>query len=350
MNRRLPLKLVASITVLLLAQSVLALAPEQEKPRCRAQAGGKGNSYSTECGIFFGFDARLLLEQAQRAEEEAQPSDQEKPPVEASQEDKCRSKDRWDVTCGFVDPGNDFEFQAKQRDKLYRESVMNPDNGKVVEAFQYYHKWIMDMAVKLARMWDYNRVQNPELDPSVARPVSQLGITLATKAEQNDYAATFESLRENDVLFVFFTRSDCEFCHEMLPLIQRIAKNRNINVANASLDDQCMPGFSKPTSCETADTSVPVAQQLQVTVVPTLYMYLPKDNQWIRIATSFVTLDVVEARIVNFTQGIRTAMAKGLQASFEGRPSVDFTPTDIASTPTRYGLGKGVSASEKSAE
>lgn len=137
--------------------------------------------------------------------------------------DPCLSKDTWTDDCGFINPGSDFEFQEKQRDALLVRMVMNPQDSKAVEDFQYYTKWMFDQAAQVANMWYYNRIQNPELDPQATSPVSQFGLRLVGDLEKAKSEDIFNLLKEEGML-VYFTRSDCSFCHEMAPTIHRLQK------------------------------------------------------------------------------------------------------------------------------
>lgn len=252
------------------------------------------------------------------------------------QEDPCSKMETWTASCGFVNPGTSFEFQAKQRDALLENMTMNPNNPKAVEAFQYYTKWMMERATAVANMWYYNMVQNPELDPQTKAPISTFGLKLMTDVKDASSSEIFKALKEEGAL-IYFSRSDCSFCHSMTPIVQRVAAATGMEIWNASLDSKCMEGFKL---CRTEKATTGPAQALQVTTVPTLFLYV-KPNTWIRVAVGVSDDETIKARIVSFFSAYRQALAKGMNPTTEnGRANVDFS-YELPS-----GASKGVTASE----
>ena len=262
-------------------------------------------------------------------------------PVDEKEEKKqnCTNAEEWTVECGFIDPGDSFDFQAKQRDALMTEMVMNPNNPQAVEAFQYYNKWILDQTTVLANMWAYNLAQNPELDATVHAPVSRFGLNLVSKLEQNRSDRIFELMKKEGAFLVYFTRTDCPFCHDMLPSMRRVAKATGLDLWNASLDEQCMPGIEL---CLTKEQTETPASILQVKTVPTTFVYIP-DNTWIRVATGVTSDESMKARIVNFFSGYKSALAKGIESE-EGVAPMDFGY--LNEEDTVKGVAEGVKPAE----
>lgn len=242
---------------------------------------------------------------------------------EKSKTDPCLKKSTWKPSCGFVNPDKDFEFQALQRDKLLESMTLNPEDPKAVEAVQRYMKWVVQKAVATANMWQYNMVQNPDLDPSVKQPISNFGLMLMTEVKTASADNVFKVLQKEGAL-VYFTRSDCTFCHSMWPHIQNVANSTGIELWNASLDSKCMSGAK---NCKTGDVSMRPAQALQVNIVPSLFLYV-KPNTWIRVATGVVATDLIKSRISSFFLAYRQALLKGV-APQNGAPAVSFNSDDL---------------------
>ncbi|WP_018234209.1 conjugal transfer protein TraF [Thioalkalivibrio thiocyanodenitrificans] len=257
-------------------------------------------------------------------------------PAEPDQgpEDPCLDKDTWTVSCGFVNPGNDFSFQERQRDELLNHMVMNPQDRKAVEAFQYYTKWMMDQATAVASMWTFNRVQNPELDPRVTYPVTNFGLRILHDIRESNSGDIFDFLSENGYL-VYFSRTDCVYCHNMRPVLEMVAERTGLSIWNASLDEDCMPGFEQ--LCMVAPATLDPASVLEVSIVPSIFLYVEPDT-WIRVGNGIVTYDVLESRIVNFFSAYRAAMIKGIEPE-DGQVPVDFSTQ--GGTGAR-GLGRGL--------
>lgn len=250
------------------------------------------------------------------------------------EEKKCTTAKTWEPSCGFVDPGNDFEFQAKQRDELLNQMVMTKNSPKQVEAFQYYMRWVMGRASEVGNVWQYNMSQNPELDPSVQKPVSVLGLRLASEAKSASEREIMSILKEEGAFFVYFSQDDCKFCHAMTSTLNDLANDTKLPVYNAALDGKCMRGLEK--GCQVGPTVLAAAQKLNVETVPAIFLHVPKDT-WLRISTGATDLSTLKARTRSFFQAYRTAVLKGVNNGIDGRPPVDFSRNDESN-----GLGKGV--------
>ncbi|MEX3984243.1 conjugal transfer protein TraF [Paraburkholderia sp. EG287A] len=235
----------------------------------------------------------------------------------------CKVKDTWESKCGFVDPGNDFDFQAKERDILLQQMSLQPDKPEVVEAAQRYMKWVVTKASMAANMWYFNMVQHPDLDPTVQNPISEIGIALASRVDKANQVEIFDLIRQEGGVLFYFSRDDCDYCHEQAPNTRRVARMMGLQLINVPLDGKCLPGFEGD-NCGSNITNDQVAP-LNVAVVPALYLYVP-DNTWIRLGTGVVTDTTVIANTVNFFSAYRSAVLNGLDNSDGVRPSVTFDP------------------------
>lgn len=266
--------------------------------------------------------------EAEKKKEELYSFDKVAPPVPEDTakepENKCLKKETWDPSCGFIEPGKDFEFQEKQRDALLQSMVMNPKDSYAVEAFQQYNKWVMDTALQVAQMWQYNLSQNPELDPRVNKPINPFGLRIASQIRDNTTQELFRVLSKEGYLF-YFSKVDCQYCHSMAPIINSLAKDTGLKVFNIALDGTCMPDYEQ--ACLTGDDAMNAAKILKVSVVPTLYLYV-EPQAWIRVANGLSSDDAIRGRIVNFVNGYKNALAQGLSAPNPGeRAPMDFAKT-----------------------
>ena len=84
--------------------------------------GGRSTGTGVERGWFWFEDPPVPVEpEPEKPVPPVAPPKKEEPkPVEEPKapEEKCTKKENWTPECGFVHPGTDFEFQAKQRDAL----------------------------------------------------------------------------------------------------------------------------------------------------------------------------------------------------------------------------------------
>lgn len=255
-------------------------------------------------------------------------------PRTQTEQERCQNAQTWTAECGFVHPGEDFAFQAKQRDALLERMTMAPNNPQAVEAFQYYMKWVVERAAEVANLWHYNLVQNPELDANTRQPISTFGLRLMADVRDGRDAEIFASLKEDGAFLVYFTRNDCVFCHQMAPHVRQLSKNSGLPVRNAALDDTCMKGLEE--GCLKGEAVQAPAQALQVSIVPTVFIYIPSGNTWLRIATGLTDPHTMSARAVSFFAAYRNALLKGIDNGLSGRAPVDFSGT--APTGTAMGV------------
>lgn len=251
----------------------------------------------------------------------------------------CGQKDTWVTSCGFVDPGDDFDFQAKQRDELLQLMSLRPDSPDAVEAAQRYMKWVVSKASQAANMWYFNMVQHPDLDPRVSNPISEVGLALASRVEQASSKEYFRLMKEEGGVLFYITRNDCAYCHDQVRSTRRVAHTMGLTLINVPIDGICLDGFEG----ETCGDNVPpeAIARLNVQIVPALYLYVPPAT-WIRLATGITDDSTILANTVNFFSAYRAAMISGLDNSRDTRPSVTFDP-ELRPRPT------GVTAADGSA-
>lgn len=290
-----------------------------------------------ERGWFY-FETKPVPEEEVKPEVKPQlPPMAPQPPKEA----KCTKKETWTADCGFVHPGDDFQFQAKQRDALMERMSVAKNDPKAVEAFQYYMRYVIERTSEVTNNWWYNMTQNPDLDPNVSNPVSSFGIRLMTEVGLGKDKEVFDLIKSEGGFLIYFTRSDCAFCHQMADVAQRLSKKTGLAVRNASLDDKCIPQFLA--GCVTAPASLAPAQMLQVATVPTIFLHIP-DKTWIRIGTGVVDLESMVARTSQFFSAYRSALVSGVDNGQKGRASVDFSGAEL------NGSSKGIVGASSGAE
>lgn len=260
----------------------------------------------------------------EKEEPSPEPAPPEPPPApEPAPEAKpeplpCTTMQNWKPSCGFVDPGEDFDFQAKQRDELLRQMSVKKNDADAVEAFQRYIKWVMGRASEIANLWHYNMVQNPDLDPTVARPVSALGLELASKVKSAAEEDLFGYLKTVGTL-VYFSREDCVYCQQMTPVLDRLVSDTGLSVSNAPLDAHCMPNMKE---CVTGELAIEAAKKLNVATVPALFLHV-QPNTWIRLSTGMTDAQTLRARLAQFFTSYRHATLQGINNGNKMRPAQD---------------------------
>lgn len=200
--------------------------------------------------------------------------------------------------------------------------VMSTNDPSAVKAFQQYNRWVIDQAVQITKIWDFNLAQDPSINGQTTDPVSAYGLKMLGREKMTAEAAFFDVLKEDGAFLVFFSRSDCRYCHDMVPILLEFASSSGIVVWNASLDDKCLKAFAD--HCMSGDAVNLPATYLQVRQVPDLMIHNPKDRTWVRIATGVSTADQIKSRIKLFSQAVKSAAMNGVVNAQGYVPSVDF--------------------------
>lgn len=212
---------------------------------------------------------------------------------------------------------------------------MSHNDPRAVENFQYYMRWLMQRSIEVANLWEYNEAQNPDLDPSVKAPISTFGLRLMTQVRDSSEGSILAALKDQGAFLVYFSRSDCNFCLAMSTVLENLTESTGLEIWDASLDDHCMTGYES--RCKRGRQAMAAAQALQVSIVPTLFLYIPggkpADDTWIRIATGISDAATMRGRVVAFFSAYRTALLRGVANAQPGRAPVDFgdnDPTGVA--------------------
>lgn len=254
------------------------------------------------------------------------PPSQEQPaaapsPRRVRKSNPCRHESTWSAGCGFITP-HSFSFQARERDALLHAMVMQPQNQKAVKAVQKYTRWVVDQAISAARMWQYNSVQDPNLSGTATAPISAYGLNLAFSVHALNKKAAWAAVKRFHGVLILFTKHDCTYCQSEVPLIRYMERDTGLKVWQASLQGPCDKSFAK--HCVPKAQSLLPARLLHVSIVPTLFLYLPK-NVWIRVFAGLTTTDTAESNLYNFFVAWREAAMHKLKG-FGHAPAMDFNP------------------------
>lgn len=255
----------------------------------------------------------------------------------------CRDSKRWQVGCGFIDPhdlhltgNNAYRFEQKQYHALLNDYALRPNNLEVALRWQRFNQWVIHQSVTAAYAMQFTLSAHPELNGGIYNPFSNFGRLVLRHIETKNRQHLLEWLSKSS-LFIFFSRSDCPYCQAQSSVIAMLSRDTGIPVWNASLDKRAMPVFQHSM---TAPDTIEPARLLKVTVVPTLFLYLPRKQLqamaynadrhrlrvnvknvlhqhndtgvWLRLATGVTSEKTIEDRLVNFVLAYRQAMVEGL--------------------------------------
>lgn len=292
----------------------------------------KENPDAAECGWFWGF-----MEEPEKEEKPEElpipilpePKESEQEPEEEKDKDPCEDPETWSAEeCGFVDPGKSFEFQSQQRDALLKRAVMSPNDPEAVRGFQQYMNWAVDGALNMSRTWEWNMMQDQELNPFVQNPVSAYGLRAASRVEDEHRDDVMEEIERQGGFLVWFTRNSCQHCHDMQKPLGFLKERTGLEIWNAPLDGECMDGYED--QCEPGAITVEGARHLGIQAVPDLWLHLPKDDLWFRVSSGVEPAGKIAGRVEHFFGAVQKAAKKGLDnAKNAPGPAVDFSEDDL---------------------
>lgn len=299
--------------------SFQAFSSENTNEEQRCNQGKEG----IECGWHFGY-----IDPLGELKEEEKPKEQPQTDIQISikseeKEQDCTKFEEWTESCGFVDPGTNFEFQSKQRDAFLQGLVMKSGSQKAVKNMQKYNKWLVTRAIEASRIGEFNLVQDPNLSSEVKRPTNSFGLRSLVELRENTTEAVIEEIASKGGMLVWFTRSDCIFCHKQRGILNIFSKKYDLPIRNASLDEVCFEKVDP--NCLKAPFTLEPAEKLNVQIVPSLFIYTPEDDSYIRISNGLEPVDIIANRIKNFFLGIKSAHINGIINAEDGAPNVDFT-------------------------
>lgn len=256
----------------------------------------------------------------------------------------CANPKEWQAqSCGFVVPmslknwSDSYAFEQQEYKALLPYSVFSTTptgaiSPKANLQWQRFQNWALDWAMQYSYVWDYVRLQHPDVNSVAQAPVSQFGNNLIRNINAANEQAYLKNLSKTAML-VFFTRHGdkgtpqyCPICQAMAPVVLDLSQTTGIPVYEASLDHKHFEHFNYHLWPQ---TKLP-AQILKVSIVPTLFLYLKpneqgKGAQWIRVAINAEAEDTIKKRIVNFAQGFRDAIVSGFESASKKLPnSPDF--------------------------
>lgn len=308
---------------------------------------------SNECGWWWGFEEKEPVEKKPIPTKKPEEKPEEKKPeiqiIQAPESKKkeqdCTKAEEWTKDCGFVDPGDNFEFQSKQRDELLRQSIFHGDDPQKVEQFQRYLKWLMNKAIMAAKSYKWNMVQKQDLNPETYNPVSTLGFHASTSLADNARNTTIKFLTENKSYLVLLSKSDCSYCHMQADTLKRAQTQQlTIPVFNVAMDGKCLDGFKEGINCINGNTEAAkeIFTKLGAEIVPDILLRMPTEDMWIRISSGYVTTDVILDRIHVFVNSVARASLKSTEtiANKDGvgiKPGVKFVPESTVER-SKYGV------------
>jgi conjugal transfer pilus assembly protein TraF len=197
-----------------------------------------------------------------------------------------------------AEPSEDPLDQLKQiQETIARaeaKAVLYPTRENITE-YLHLNQWQLDQSSLFSDVWRRVVWQNPELDYSLRRPVTNLAIHAYQDQRKTDKAAAVAQAATTHGLFFFF-KGSCPYCHTFGPILKQFSKTYGIEILPISLDGGALPDFPHPR------TDIRVASELGVSSVPSLFLVDPQHRNVIPVGSGVMSNDELANRIYVLTQ------------------------------------------------
>lgn len=192
-----------------------------------------------------------------------------------------------------------FDLLQKQVDEARKIAIMNPTEANL-KRYVELQEVVMSKSATFTDQWQRVIWQHPELDYSQhSRPNNQLAQQQYDYQRQQDKQAAIRQLAgENGILFVF--RSDCPYCHTMAPIMKDFATMYGVKVMPVSLDGRGINHFPN------ALPNNGIAQRLNITSVPALFVMDTKTKQFKPIGFGVMSQSTLEDRFLAYSRPVGT--------------------------------------------
>lgn len=174
------------------------------------------------------------------------------------------------------------------------KAVLYPTRENVTEYLRL-NQWQLDQSSLFSDVWRRVVWQNPVLDYSLRRPVTNLAVHAYQDQRKSDRAAAVAQIAATHGLFFFF-KGACPYCHTFAPVLKQFSDAYGIEILPVSLDGGVLPDFPHPR------TDSRVASELGVSSVPSLFLVDPKQRNVIPVGSGVMSTDELANRIYVLTQ------------------------------------------------
>jgi len=191
----------------------------------------------------------------------------------------------------------EFEAMQQRLENLKRIAIVEPSDENL-RAYIAYQLEMQKKAALFADKWKRVQWASPELDYSVAHPTNNTASRLRKEERRASEMANLESLASDGWAIWFFYSSTCNYCHSMIDPLNMLHNKNGLPVLPVSLDGGLLPELNAlPFQVDSGQ-----AQQLGVTITPTIFLVNTKSNDVIPISFGVISYFGLIERIYNITQ------------------------------------------------
>lgn len=177
----------------------------------------------------------------------------------------------------------------ERAEELLSRAIEAPTEPRVA-AYMAYQQQLTRRSEQFARMWQRVLWQHPELDSTVADPVTAAALSPSQAERMRRQDATLADLARTAGLFYFFS-GHCPLCEVQSPILAAFAEAYRFRVIAISLDGAPDSVF------EHAKVDRGAAEKLGVTQVPAVFLARPPGDI-LRIGTGLLPMEELARRLV----------------------------------------------------
>lgn len=208
-------------------------------------------------------------------------------------DDKVKSKKPADELPQSGEEAQKVLEDLQQSVKLARAlAIMNPTTENVKSYIQQ-QEVVMGKSAMFSDVWRRTIWQNPDLDYSLKhRPTDNVAIKNYDNQQMDKTKQIMANIAETQGL-VFFVRGDCQYCHAFAPILKQFQETYGLKVMVVTLDGGTIGPFERETVPDNG-----IAQRLNVTVTPSLFLADTRNNKFLPIGSGVMSITELETRFV----------------------------------------------------
>jgi len=178
-----------------------------------------------------------------------------------------------------------FTEKMQQTGKELMSKAMENPTEENVMAYMEYNKAMLALSDNFSKAWQKLIMKYPHL-------LFDQGLTYAAK----DIEKAIDSLKEEAGLY-FIHSSSCTACQKQAKTLKEFEKKYGMTIFPITLDNP-LPEYPN------AETDNGIAQRLNVTSVPSIFIVFPESKKIELISQGFVDVFELERRLYNYAQPI----------------------------------------------
>lgn len=188
------------------------------------------------------------------------------------------------------DPLMELEAFQKTLERAKALAVLHPTIANV-RAYLELNSEVQRRATLFADMTQRVVWSTPALDQSLVRPHSKEGLTAWIDAKKESHNSKLREIADSYGLFFVFS-SDCPYCIQFAPFVQRFAASYNFKLIPITIDGGTLPEFPE------ARYEPTIAARLGVQTTPAIFLVNPASKHVQPIAYGVISLSELESRIM----------------------------------------------------